>query len=616
LEKDDNADGIVVYVLPSTAADFNELARLATNSEARDRVDVLIAVPKNVEALSSAFRELELLQWVKANTPALAGDVVAKKELHSRLQLSENALDHELKQLFSPGASSRTTWFHRGIQQKIQSPRRLSQLISDICDDVFPHTPGIKNELLNRRLLSSAAAKARRNLVEMMITKGSEPNLGISGFPPELSMYRSLLEVHGLHRTSEDGSFFAAPYTTSSICPAWTEIERFFAECELTRRPIKDLFRSLRLRPFGMKMGVIPVLFCAAALVHDTEIALYESGAFVPEMTIDVFERLLKSPDTFELRSYRIEGVRKAVFSEYAKLLGAAPAKDDNLVAIIKPLYRFFNRLQDYTKRTASLSPKAIAIREALLAARDPDLILFHDLPVACGFEPLMTSKGSSVIVGRFFHELKSGFVELQKCYDDLLSQLQQLLYQAFDIKGNDARVVIQRRASAVANYAVEPRMKAFIMHLCASELEEVQWIEAIGALLGSKPPKSWNDADRARYEVGISELARNFRHMEALVFELTRSETSGESVAEVFRIGVTDQHSKELEAVVSVGAKDRDMLAKAILDIEGLLERLGIAEEPSLSLAALAAVSKGFLSQLGHNTAVKPKRERQGHEA
>src|SRR5260370_29800280 len=158
--------------------------------------------------------------------------------------------------------------------------------------------------------------------------------------------------------------------------------------------------------------------------------------------------------------------------------------------------------------------------------------------------------------------------------------------------------------------------MKAFIMHLCASELEEVQWIEAIGALLGSKPPKSWNDADRARYEVGISELARNLRHMEALVFELTRSETSGESVAEVFRIGVTDQHSKELEAVVSVGAKDRDMLAKAILDIEGLLERLGIAEEPSLSLAALAAVSKGFLSQLGHNTAVKPKRERQGHEA
>ena len=75
-------------------------------------------------------------------------------------------------------------------------------------------------------------------------------------------------------------------------------------------------------------MGVIPVLFCAAAIVHDTEIAFYESGAFVPEVTVDVFERLLKSPGTFELRSYRIEGVRKTVFSEYAKLLGAVSSTE------------------------------------------------------------------------------------------------------------------------------------------------------------------------------------------------------------------------------------------------------------------------------------------------
>ena len=615
LDPDSDADGIVLYVLPNGTAEYNELTRLASNSEARDRVDVLIAIPKSIDALSVAFRELELLKWVEQNTPALLGDAVARRELRSRLQVSENAVDSEINQLFSPAASSRTIWFHRGIQQKIPSPRSLSQLLSDICDDVFCDTPRIKNELLNRRSLSSAAAKARRNLIERMITKASDCNLGISGFPPELSMYRSLLQANGLHRTSEDGCFFAAPYGTSSICPAWAQIERFFAECELTRRPISELFRSLRLRPFGMKMGVIPTLFCAAAIVHDTEIAFYESGAFVPEMTIDVFERLLKSPESFELRSYRIEGVRKTVFSEYAKLLGAAPAQNDNLVAIIKPLYRFFNRLQDYTKRTASLSPKAIAIREALLAARDPDLILFNDLPMACGFEPLTASKGTASFVGRFFHELKLGFVELQKCYDDLLSHLQQLLYQAFDISGNNARLVIQQRASAVANYAVEPRMKAFIMHLCASDLEEVQWIEAIGALLGSKPPKSWNDADRARYEVAISELSRNFRHMEALVFEVTRSQAAGESTAEVYRIGVTDQHSKEQEAVVSVSARDRDRLATAILDLEELFERIGIAEEPSLSLAALAAVTKGFLSQLGKGAVIKVK-DTQGHEA
>ena len=164
---------------------------------------------------------------------------------------------------------------------------------------------------------------------------------------------------------------------------------------------------------------------------------------------------------------------------------------------------------------------------------------------------------------------LQSGFSELQRCYDDLLHRLQQLLYQAFDIKGSNARMILQQRAATVANYAVEPRMKAFIMHLCADDLEDVPWIEAIGALLAGKPPKSWNDADRATLRGSVSELSRNLRHIEALVFELTRTEVAKDAAAEVFRIGVTDRHSKELEAVVSVTAKDTELLANAIVDLE-----------------------------------------------
>src|SRR5258708_6029835 len=490
LENDSDSDGIVLYALPNGPAEYQELAKLAMKLEARDRVDVVVAVPKNVEALSASFRELELLKWVEANTPALQGDAVARRELHSRLQAAENVLETELSHLFSPAASSETTWYHRGIEQRMVSSRRLSHLLSDICDDVYRDTPQIKNELLNRRVLSSAAAKARRNLIQAMITHAGDQNLGISGFPPELSMYRSLLEINGIHRFGEGGYFFAAPYSKSSVYPAWRAIERFFNESELEKHPITELFTALRMRPFGMKTGVIPVLFCAAAIVHDTEIAVYESGGFVPEVTVDVFERLLKSPETFELRSYRIAGVRKTVFTEYAKLLGAAPVRTDNLIAIIKPLYRFFNRLQDYTKRTATLSPKALAIREALLAARDPDQILFHDLPIACGAEPFTASKASPGTVRAFFHELQAGFAELQRCYDDLLYRLQQLLYHAFDIKGKNARVILQQRAATVANYAVEPRTKAFIMHLCADDLEDVPWIEAIAALLAGKPPQ------------------------------------------------------------------------------------------------------------------------------
>jgi hypothetical protein len=599
LERDDEADGVMIYAIPATPSEYDELVRLAIGSDARERGDVLVAVPRNVEALTAGFRELELLRWVEANTPALQADLVARKELRIRLQAAEKVVDAEIAQLFSPAKSSRTAWYHLGIQQKIESPIRLSQMLSEICDEVYDKAPVIKNELLNRRALSSAAAKARRILLEAIITRSNQPRLGIIGYPPELSMYRSLLELNGMHRAADSECLLTAPYSNSTIFPAWHAIEEFFREAELEKHPLDKLFAKLRRAPFGMKSGVIPVLFCVACIVHDTEIAIYESNAFVPEITIDAFERILKSPESFTLRSYRIEGVRKTVFQEYAKLLGADAADSDNLIAVIKPLYRFFNRLQDYTKRTGSLSQKAIAVREALLAARDPDQILFHDLPVACEFHPFESQKMSERSVRTFFHELHGAFAELQRCYDDLLSRLQQLLFQAFDLNGANARSLLQQRAATLAEYAVEPRMRAFIMHLCADELETVAWIEAIGALFAGKPPKSWNDADRARYEVSVAELSRSLKHIEALAFELSRPSVARDAGAEVYRIGITDHHSKEIEAVVSVASADKTKFTNTIMELETALEKGGVAGNAALSLAALAAVTKEFLARL-----------------
>jgi hypothetical protein len=125
LERDNEADGIVLYALPNTAEEAQELARLAMRSEARDRVDVLVALPRSVDALGASFRELELLRWVLGNTPGLEGDPVARKELRARLHAAERVLTFELGQLFAPAASSSTTWFHRGIEQPVLSSRGL-----------------------------------------------------------------------------------------------------------------------------------------------------------------------------------------------------------------------------------------------------------------------------------------------------------------------------------------------------------------------------------------------------------------------------------------------------------------------------------------------------------
>ena len=82
-----------------------------------------------------------------------------------------------------------------------------------------------------------------------------------------------------------------------------------------------------------------------------------------------------------------------------------------------------------------------------------------------------------------------------------------------------------------------------------------------------------------------------------------------------MFRIGVSDRHSREYESVVSVDARDEGTLGEAVVGLTRSLEVTGLAQRPQLALAALAILSRQFLADLeeskdkskdGHRTEVQ----------
>ena len=253
--------------------------------------------------LQESCHELLCLRWVLQHTPELETDRTAHRELYSRMQFAENGLRQQLDWIFSPtGGESRCRWFHRGKEENPATAREINDLLSRICDEVYKATPTWRNELINRRSLSSAAAAARRNLVQAMIEHPAEENLGIQGFPPERSMYETLLRGSRLHRKKSGEWSFVAPDANSepAVAEIWRAIDRFLADSEPRRLSVEKLFVRLRQPPFGLKDGVLPILAAAMLLHYDTEVALYEDGSFVPRLTDSVFERMFKSPVLFE----------------------------------------------------------------------------------------------------------------------------------------------------------------------------------------------------------------------------------------------------------------------------------------------------------------------------
>jgi hypothetical protein len=604
------ADGVLVYCLPSTSSEHEELRQMLSTGPAKERLDVVSALPHDVDALASAVSELECLRWVETNTPELNGDAVGRRELQARKLIASSKLGEEILKLFSPEAasSSGTTWFHKGLVHRISGNRSLSSFLSDICDFVYPATPVLRNELLNRRHLSSAAAAARRNLIDAMLSRGNEERLGFEGTPPEVSMYSSALLSTGMHKLEDGHWLFGAPSEKSTLLQVWNSIEGFFEKCELKRHTVLELFDLLQAPPFGLKMGVIPVLVCASLATHDADVAVYENDAFVPELTIEIFERLLRSPERFTVKHYKISGIRKEVFRSFAALLNSPDSAAENIVSVVRPIFRFLNKLPDYTKRTKQLSETAMSVREALLASREPDTLLFSDLPIACGFQPFTAQATDDKAAAKFFSVLRSSLTELQRAYDELLINLQSSLYSAFDPAYKDnLRPILRFRAQLLLDHVIDARLKAFVHHLAEQELEDVFWIEAIGTLLVGKPPKSWTDADRSRFEVNLVELVRSFRRIEVLVFEETRRRSLEPQPAEILRIGVTDSHTRDIEAVVAVGPGDAQLLAATVIQLESTLERMQLTDNVNLSLAALGLVARRLLSELSEQRKARP---------
>ena len=155
-------------------------------------------------------------------------------------------------------------------------------------------------------------------LIQAMLENGDKKNLGITGYPAEMSIYRSLLWNTAIHHEVEGvwGFHPPKPDDKNRVAHTWNAIETFLKKCEGERQPVEDLYQCLKKPPLGLRDGPLPILLCAAMLHYKTEIALYENGSFIADWSMPVFERLLKAPQQFELKRFRMAGIRADLFAQ------------------------------------------------------------------------------------------------------------------------------------------------------------------------------------------------------------------------------------------------------------------------------------------------------------
>jgi len=474
----DGADGAVFFVLGNGESSPNEATQIVLQAsstlEFPHKHVLFFAVPRNVAGIREALEEVLAWDWVAQNTPELEGDRTARRELAGRQLEAFGRLNALCAHTFDRASGEvSSVWIQAGQILPVRRPSDIQAALSDACDRAYHAAPIVRNELANRRTLSSSAAAARRNLIERMLTAPDRPRLGIEGFPPELSMYRSVLESSGLHHKTGSGwTFgFAGNDDPGHVSALWQAVDEFLASTEAEKRSVADLFALLQAPPYGVRLGLLPIYLAAAVLCWDQEVALYENGSFIPKVDIAAFERLMKSPEQFSLQRYRLAEARAFLFEAYSSLLrpSATPGLQATLLSAVRPLVAFVKQLPAYTHRTSSVSTAAASVRDAILCARDPHQLLFEDLPRAVGSEPI-SADAELTVAQAFFARLKSALIELQRAYDNLLQDVQHQLVSTLRLPGDirQARLEIGERTRLFDERVTDPRLKAFVVRLSA----------------------------------------------------------------------------------------------------------------------------------------------------
>ena len=556
----DRFDGLILYCLDGEAPVERVVAQGVSTP-------VIFAVSPSTTDLYAAAIEAAAIDEVLKDLGAGGDDWVARRELIERRVEASAELGRRFHESF---AGAQTTWIGQAFQTETQwlelEADSASSATSQVASWWYSSSPQMRNDLINRHELSSQSAKARRVLLERLISKPEVENLGIEGFGPERTMYLSVYLENKMHLRGRDGSWrLSPPDPSSSFSPVWKYLNDRLKGSTTTRLRLSDLYEDLASAPFGIRAGVAPLLLIPALLIAGEEVALYEHGTFKPNLKDDTLERLLKNPGNFEVKYFSSKtGARSVLVAGLGARLNdhIDSVKKPSVLTVVSSLLRLVGTLPEYSRKTLELSPDAISLRRALLDATEPDILLFHDLPRSFGLQEYRASaKFTAEEISQFVQRVVEAAGELRSAYPSLLEVITQSLVTLADGKQKSVQPILGELAGGVISHVADPRLRSLCIALCADLPDLEDWVKYVGMVVVGRPPEGWLDTDRKRFASEIVELGGALKRLSAMHVQLpvgiegksyfrqllTRSD--GTEVA--FVVGLTDDQRAILSAQV-----------------------------------------------------------------
>lgn len=500
-------DGYINLVFTNSSEQIIETSKNTNNA-------VLYVYFKNADKIVNHLYEIKKLEYVRKQI--LIEDKVADREIQNLISYEKDILNKSINYSLVT-FSNDIEWYYKGVQQQIQSQADFNKLLSKVCDDVYYSTPIIQNELFNKQKTSGAISLARIKLLNTLIDDDcvATYDLGFKDgkFPPEKTIYYTLLKNTGLHR-AVNGVYTLCEPNNDAIKDLWNKCEEFLESAIEKQRKLGDLIKELKSAPFKLKQGFLDFWIPIYLIIRKQDYSLYDGkGRYIPNINREVLDLLQKSPNEFRIKTFAVEGIKIEFFNQYRNYINLND-KDlitkDNFLETIKPFFIFYNNLNEYAKNTKNFdSPTTAKFRNVLARAKDPEKTFFEDLPEVFGFknDSLATNKEFML---QYQDLIKNAIRELRSCYYNLINKIEENVIEVLGIQTTDFaeyKSEIELRFKGIKTSLLSAKQKSFLNRLLMPQTDRTLWYESICFVVFDKPLVSIKDNE-------VALLIETLRHL------------------------------------------------------------------------------------------------------
>ena len=473
-----------------------DIARVSAETEEA----ILYGLYQNSDEIRSLIEEIEKAEIAREKHKE---DRIARRELEAIIDGQKNLLNHYvLHSFYNPDI---VQWFYQGpLDEPLVNNRSLNALLSDICEVVYERQPVFKSEIANKSKLSPAASTARKDLFKALIDHGTEEDLSIVGFPPQKSIYYSLLKETGIHRPDEWGWALGQPTPENDnyrFTFLFEECDRFLRSAIGAKRSILELYELLAKKPFKLKRGFLDFWIPVFLLMKRNDFALYGEHGFITEFDGEVLELLVKRPQEYSLKAFDGQGIKLDLFNQYRSMLDLAPelqTSNASFIQTVVPYLKFYKGLHPYAKHTKRISGPSLKIRKALTDATDPEVLFFEDFPAALGYDIVQLHKNPELL-RNFADALQTAIRELRSAYDELLNRFESAINSLWnrDLEFKEYKDRLRARYhQTLKKYLLLPYQRTFYERLCSPLEQRNAWLSSVAQATIGKTLENISDEE------------------------------------------------------------------------------------------------------------------------